>query len=209
MKEVILKSNNGKYIISRFIRFKISKNTNFKFEYKGKLYDKSIASEKREVKQVSYLVEALNIKNKKKRLSFVYDKACDLLDDDFYGKNICGFNCGKCINDRKYNNMGGGCCCDSKHHKFMCPYLTIKGCSVRCLACKFHICDTLKKKGYKYRLNDIYILKYLLNWKQKLIIYNDFFMTKEEVLKGIYRNSIILWLFSKPKKFVRYNLDNE
>ncbi len=207
MKEIVLKKIDDKYVIPRFIRFKISKNTNFKFEYKGKLYNKVVDSDDKEVKQISLLVEALNIKNRKKRLEFIYDKACDLLDADFYGKNVCEFNDGKCINDRKYNNMGGGCCCDSKHHKFMCPYLTDKGCSVRCLACKFHICDTLKKKGYKYRLNDIYILKYLLNWKQKLIIYNDFFMSKEEVLKQVYRNSIILWSFSKKKKFVKYDVE--
>jgi len=44
MKEIILKRIDGKYIIPRFIRFKIGKNTNFKFEYKGKLYDKVIDS---------------------------------------------------------------------------------------------------------------------------------------------------------------------
>lgn len=208
MKKVVLKRINGAYKIPKFLKITAGRKRYF-FEYRDMLYNKEIDTTDKEVKQVSLLVEALNIKKRKKRLSFIYDKACDLLDDDFYGKNICGFECGKCINDRKYNNMGGGCCCDSKYHKFMCPYLTDKGCSVKCLACKFHICNTLKEKGYKYYLNDIYILKYLLTWKQKLIIYNDFFMSKEEVLKKVYRNSVILWSFTKKKKLVKYNVKNK
>ncbi len=208
MKEVILKSVNGKYSIPRFIRFRISKNTNFKFEYKGKTYDKSINSKNSEIKQVSYLVEALNIKNKKKRLEFVYDKSCDLLDADFYGKNICEFKNGKCLHDRYYGGKGGGCCCRSDH-SLMCKHLTKTGCSVRCLSCKFHICNLVKKKGIRYHFNDIYLIKYLFNWKQKLMIFTDFFMTKEESLRNIYRNSIILWCFSKSKKFVKYTLDDE
>lgn len=207
MKEVILKRVNGVYKIPKFLKLTLGIKKYY-FEYNDALYNKELETNDKEVKQISLLVEALNIKNKKERLFFIYDKACDLLDNDFYGKNICEFKCGKCIRDRKLNNMGGGCCCDSKFHKSMCQYLTDKGCQVRCLACKFHICDTLKKKGYKYRLNDIYILKYLLNWKQKLIIYNDFFMNKEEVLKEVRRNSIVLWAFSRKKKFVKYNIKN-
>lgn len=52
------------------------------------------------------------------------------------------------------------------------------------------------------------MLKYLLNWKQKIMVYNDFFMTKEEVLKDVYKNSIILWTLSKKRDFIKYKLDD-
>lgn len=205
MKEVIIKKVNGSYKIPKFLRLKAGK-LKYKFEYNSKMYGKEINADDKDTKQISLLVEALNINNKNERLEFIYDKSCDLLDNDFYGKNLCGFKNGKCIYDRKEKNLGGGCCCDSKNHLTMCPYLTNKGCSIRCLACKFHICSFLRKKGYKYHINDIYLLRYLLNWKQKIMVYNDFFMTKEEVLKDIKKNSIILWIFSKGKKFVKYDI---
>lgn len=203
--DIIIEKVNDKYKIPRFLRWKI-KNNKFKFKYNGKLYDKEIKTNDKDVRQTSLLVNALNIKDKKQRLSYIYDKSCDFLDEDFIFKNVCDFKCGKCAQDRLFNNLGGGCCCDSKGHETMCPYLTKKGCSIKCLACKFHICKTLKKKGYKYQVNDIYMLKYLLNWKQKIIIYNDFFMTKNEVLKDVIKNSIIIWAFSKRKEFVKYNI---
>lgn len=206
MKKVIIKEKNGVYKIPITLKVLKSKKKYF-FEYKGKLYDKEIEYGNNNVRQVSLLVNALNIKNKKERLSFMYDRACDLLDVDFYKKNVCEFKCGKCITDRLNNNLGGGCCCDSKDHKGMCMYLSKDGCKIRCLTCKLHICRTLKKKGYRYRINDIYMLKYLLNFKQKIMLYNDFFMTKEEILKDLNRNSLIMWLFSKKRKFIKHNLD--
>ncbi len=198
MKEVVIKKINGKYKIPRFIRFKAKKDTIFKVERQEKMSNK-------EDIQVSLLVEALNIKDKRKRLEFVYDKSCELLDNDFYGCNLCEFKNNRCMHDRIHAKSMDGCC-RSNDDKKKCPYIKNHRCTIKCLACKFHICYLLRKKGYKYRVNDIYLLKYLYNWKQKIIIYNDFFMTKEEVLKDVYRNSIIYWaLFSKNKKFIDNN----
>ena len=204
MKPIVLKKINNVYKIPKFLKIYAGKRK-FYFEDKGKLYDKKIKTDDKEVRQVSLLTEALNIKSRKERFSYIYDMSCDLLDEDFIYKNVCDFKCGKCIKDRLYNKLGGGCCCD-RNHETMCPYLTKSGCSIRCLACKFHICNVLKKNGYKYRIKDIYILRYLLNWKQKIMVYNDFFMTHDEVLKHVIKNSILLWLFSKKKRFVKYNI---
>ena len=74
-------------------------NHNFKLEYNGKLYDKEI-KDNYEIRQISLLVEALNIKNRKERLEFVYDKTCELLDSRFQEENICQFKSNKCILDR-------------------------------------------------------------------------------------------------------------
>ena len=194
MSNIVLKKKNGHYKIPRFIRFRISKKNNF-------TYEKSNNSDIEE-RQISLLVNALNITNKKERLSYIYDETCRLLDNDFYGKNICEFKNGKCMHDRCYNSVGGGCCCN-KDKSLVCPYLSDKGCTVKCLACKFHTCKMVRDKGYRFKVNDIYMLKYLLNWKQKIMLYLDFFMSKEEVLKDLNRNSIILWNFSKTRKFIK------
>lgn len=201
-KCIIIKKVNGKYKISKFIRFKIRKNIDFKFEYQGKLYSKEIKSSNKEITQISLLIEALNIKDKKQRLEFVYDKSCDLLDDDFYGKNICEFKNNRCMHDRIHASSMDGCCRSNDNEK-KCKYINNHMCSIRCLACKFHICYCVRQKGYKYKVNDILMLKYLYNWKQKIIAYNNFFMTKEETLKDVYRNSIIYWvLFNKTRNFI-------
>lgn len=201
-KEYIIKNKDGKYKIPRFIRFMIYLNFNFKFEYNNKLYNHKIDVDDKEVKQISMLVECLNIKKRKPRLRMVYDMACELLDSDFYGKNICEFRDNKCIHDRLHATSCDGCC-RSNDGSRRCKYIANHRCTTKCLACKFHICYCIRNKGYKYKVNDIYVLKYLYNWKQKLIIYTDFFMTEDEVLKDVYRNSIIFWsLFTKTKKFI-------
>lgn len=203
MKEFVFEKVKGKYKVPKFIRFVAGKR-DFKFEYNGKLYNKELKTNK-EVRQISLLVEALNIKDKRKRLKFIYDKSCELLDDDFYGKNICEFKNNKCIHDRKHNASCDGCCKTNDGAR-MCKYLKDHRCSTSCLACKFHICYCIRRKGYKYKINDIYMLKYLYNIKQKIIVYNDFFMTPEEVLEDIYKNSIILWTFRRKKE---YWIDNK
>lgn len=196
--EVVLKKVNGKYKVPRLIRFMISKKNSFKFEYNGKLYNKEIKTDNLEVKQVSLLVEALNIKDRKRRLTFVYDKSCDLLDGDFYGKNLCEFKNNRCMHDRLHAKSMDGCC-RSNDDKKKCPYIKNHRCQTKCLACKFHVCYCLKKKGIRYHVNDIYLIKYLYSWKQKLIIWCNFFLSREENLKDVYKNSIILWAL-KPAK---------
>ena len=208
MKKVVFRKVDGKYNVPKFVKYNL-KNRKYYFEYNGKLYDEEIDTEDKELKQISFLTKALNIKNKKERLSYAYDKACDLLDDDFYGKNVCKFNkSGKCVKDRKCNTFGGGCCCDHTN-KTMCKHLLKDGCKERCLACKFYTCSILKNKGYKYDINDIYVLKYIFNIRQKIMLCNDFFMTKDEVLKDVNRNSILLWSFRKTPKFVKYEMKNK
>lgn len=198
MKKYVFKLKKGKYKIPRFIRLFVGKRK-FYFEHNGKLYDEEIKDNK-EVRQISLLTKALNIKDKKKRISFVYDKSCDLLDDDFYGKNICEFKDNKCIHDRLHNASCDGCCRTNDGLR-KCKYLENHRCKTKCLACKFHICYCIRKKGYKYKINDIYMIKYILNWKQKIIIYNDFFMTPKEVLNDVYKNSILRWTFKKTKDY--------
>jgi len=200
MKEVLLQKGCK---IPRFIRFKIGKNVVFKVKHQDKTYDCEIMTDDKELKQLSLLVEALNIKDKKQRLAFVYDKSCELLDNDFYGKNLCEFKSNKCMHDRIHAKSMDGCCRSNDNSK-KCPYINNHRCTVKCLACKFHVCYCLRKKGIKYKVNDIYLLKYLYNWKQKIMIYNNFFMTREENLKDVYRNSIIYWtLFSSKAKFIK------
>ena len=206
-KKIILKKEDGIYNIPRFIRFEIRKNTKFYYEYNGKLYDKE-KKDNLEVWQISILVCALNIKKRKERLKYVYDRACDILDSGFYGKNLCEFKNNQCMHDRLHAKSLDGCCRNNNNSR-KCRYIKNHRCETRCLACKLHVCYCIKEKGIKYKVNDILALKYLYSWKQKIIVRCDFFMTEEEVLKDVYRNSLIIWsLFTRHKSFVK-NIDND
>ena len=200
-KEVIIRvDDNGNFKLSRFIRLFDSKNKKYKVLYKGKEYIKE--SNIKEIRELTQIIEALNIKDKRKRLLFICNKACDILDDNFSCQKMCKFKNNKCIYDRMKKDKYNGCCgtIDRKKH---CKYLINNNCSTRCLACKFHICHTLKKMGYKYKVDDILVLKYLLNWKQKIMVYLDFFMTPDEVVEDLYKNNIIAWAFRKTEeKFI-------
>ncbi len=197
-KEIVIKvNNNGLFKVPLFLRLRDSKKKKYKILYKNKYYESE--QKDKNIMQISQVVEALNIKDKKKRLEYIYDRACDILDSDFYGKNVCEFKDNRCIHDRKFKVSCDGCCRSNDGKKY-CMYLVNHRCSIRCLACKFHVCSCIRKKGLKYRVNDILVIKYLLNFRQKCICYLNFFKTKEETIKDLYKNSIILWAFKKNKE---------
>lgn len=194
MKDIIIKKVNGNYKIPGFLRLKLLSH-NFKLEYNGKLYDKEI-KDNYEIRQISLLVEALNIKERKERLAFIYDKTCELLDSRFQEENICQFKSNKCILDRiNKANIDG--CCRCRDNKKRCRFLLNHRCTDKNLSCKFYTCSYLKSKGYSFKINDIYLIKYLYNWKQKIFCYYDFFMSRDEVLKDIYANSLLKWAFCR------------
>ena len=135
--------------------------------------------------------KVLDIKDKEKRLKYLYDLICDYLDKEFRNKNICGFKCDICVRrqdmiDRgiKKDTYKNGCCYSYMKHKD-CIYLENGKCKTENIGCKLFTCHYLKKKGYKYKLNDIYLAKYFFNLRQKLYIENAIKMSREEVIKGI------------------------
>ena len=195
-KVLIIKKENSKYKIPKLLRYRLW-NHDIKFEYKGKLYDSEI-NDNKEIRQISLLVEASNIKRRKERLTFIYDKSCDLLDEIFNEKNLCKFKNNQCFVNRIHGcNVDG--CCRFRDNKPACKFLTKHRCTTRNLACKLHVCSYLRKKGYYFKVNDIYMLRYLYSWKQKLFCYFNIFISRKEFLKDIYNNSIILWVFKFRK----------
>lgn len=134
----------------------------------------------------------LSIEDKEDYYSKLYDLICDYLDNEFQTKNICGFCKGICkrrqdmINRNiKKDTYRDGCC-----HRYItgedCKHLIPgKGCKIRNIGCKLFTCHYLKKQGYRYSLNKIYLSRYLLNYKQKRYLENTLFVEKEIALKEI------------------------
>ena len=66
--------------------------------YKSILYYNTLFEVKNNIneKNIDYITNALNMKNRKKRIEYVYDQSCKLIDRKNQGINICGFENGKC-----------------------------------------------------------------------------------------------------------------
>ena len=154
-------------------------------KYLEEINDKDINSKMKIVDSI------LEIEDKEKRVNYIYDLLCDYLDKEFKDKNICDFNCGICKKRQEMIRQGvkkstyvNGCCYSYLKNS-NCKYLDNGTCTTRNLGCKLFTCDYLIRKGYKYKLKDIYLSKYFFNFRQKLYIENSTRISKEEVIKGI------------------------
>lgn len=174
---MVIKENQSKYLFfykSILIRF-------CKFETTSKDVQDSI------------IVNALNIKNRKKRIAYIYDSTCDYIDNFYNNENICGFkNCQCYIQRKKKNNLKCGCC-------RMCLYKTDKGCPSKNLACKLFNCSEVYCRRKVITYKDLKTLK-VLSFRQRFIVKSDYFSLREDVLKDLYSYSII---YSAIRIFVR------
>ena len=90
--EKVLKINNQK---------DLNKFYNRLFLYRSFLYNFVTFKLERDKYDINDLILALNIKNRRKRLEFIYDTACQEIDDYFANKNVCDFKNNKCRLQRK------------------------------------------------------------------------------------------------------------
>lgn len=155
--------------IKRIILYKSILYINTEFQVKGcQVNDK-----------IQQMINGLNIKNRYKRITYVYDTACSIIDSNTKGLNVCGFKNNKCYIQQKQNNGKCNGCCR------LCKYQNSNGCPTKNLACKLFNCSEVKKRYKSIEYKDLAILK-LLSLKNRLIVKSDYFSTREEVLKDLY-----------------------
>ena len=169
--KTILISNSNDY--NKFLR-KLS-------IYKSILYCNTLFVIKSNINDnmIDYIINALNIKNRKKRITYIYDSSCKLIDDNTKSINICGFKDDKCYVQRNLNNGKCNGCCRK------CLYQTNKGCPTKNLSCKLFNCSEVTSRYNTIKYDDLKILK-LLSLKNRIIIKSDYFSRREDVLKDLY-----------------------
>lgn len=142
---------------------------------------------------VKHSILLLNYKAKKEKYNYLYDSICDYLDDIVVKNNVCGFENDKCI-AKKNTNCTMGCCHHFKNRYFgllyekelhLCEYQKDKRCTAKCITCKMYMCDTLRKKGYKFTTQNVLLIKRYFNPIQKLVIITSFFTPKEKIMKRL------------------------
>ncbi|MBR3362721.1 MAG: hypothetical protein IKG40_02215 [Bacilli bacterium] len=157
------------------------KNTKLLFLYRSILF-KFIKFETKD-KNLKPIVKALNIKNKKQRIEYIYDEAIKIINN-YYSDDLCKFIDNKCIAARKYKkDKINGCC-------RLCIHQNSKGCKVNNLSCKLFYCKAALENIKKLNIDEIAILK-CLNKRQRFILKSDYFSTREEVINDLYYGIII------------------
>lgn len=130
-------------------------------------------------KTIEYIENALNIKNRRKRIEYIFDTSCKIIDENTNNKNICGFKEGKCfVQQRKKDGKCNGCC-------RKCLYQSKNGCLTKNLTCKLFYCSEVKTRYNVIKYEDLKLLK-LLSIKNRCIIKHDFFSKREDYLKDLY-----------------------
>ena len=146
--------------------------------------------------EVNDICLALNIKNRNKRIEFIYNKACQIIADQNLNIDTCGFKSNKCFVQQKLNNNKSNGCCR------LCLYQSTKGCITENLTCKLFNCSEVKCRYKVLEYKDIEILK-LLSLKNRFIIKHDYFSLKEDVLKDLYSISFFYSCIRILYRFVR------
>lgn len=151
------------------------------------------------------IIMALNMKNRYKKISFIYDEACTFIDKKFVNiKNMCGFKNNRCY-AQKGTNKCNGCC-------RYCKYQSNKGCTSSNLACKLFFCDEVRKRYEVIEFKDIDILK-CFSLRQKILVRHSYFSSREDVIMDLYIGSLIIGVvriyYRIIKGFVSLSLNNK
>ncbi len=174
----------------------------YKIIYRNKVLKLNIGKDIKENDKEELLMceHAFNIKDKNKRLEYVYDTICDYHDKLYINTNICEFDKdGRCLCQREYHHPAktNGCC-------GLCTYLGKNGCTIKSIACKSHFCRyIIKKKNIKSH-REVKLYKYFLTAPQKNVASYNYWNTKEENLRIMKKNSFIYLFFMKDKKMKRW-----
>ena len=143
------------------------------------------------------------IKDKKEKYNYLYDNICWYLDNEFAKNNYCGFKNNKCIAIKPESTNCYCCCWHFKNKRFGALYQSAKTmvpceyfddnkktCSTKCIRCKLVSCPAVKKKGGKFTIWNVLLIKYYFNIVQKTIVLCTPYTKKEIILKWINRTAI-------------------
>lgn len=157
-------------------------------------------------KEFKTIVEALNIKNRYKRIYFVIDNLCNQIDRYYKDCNLCEFKNNQCLCHRKQNlNYINGCC-------RKCRYQSTNGCTTKNFACKMFNCTYARRKYKVLTYKDLPLLK-VLTPLQRLNLKCDYFSSIDEVALDLFCGPV----YSVPRILIRgaktlfgkYNFDKK
>jgi hypothetical protein len=186
-KIIVVEKNKENYFYKKIKWLKIlkSKNYTFSIEYCEHKYKNNTKKTPKKLYMILNIISILNTKDKKEMYGLIYDYSCEYLDNEFSCKNICDFKDDMCIYNRSKNKgIKVSSCCERNRTRIICEKFdkVNKCCTIKCIGCKLFTCRYLRKKGIKYKANDIPYLKYFLSPRQKKICENLLYIDKDEII---------------------------
>ena len=143
---------------------------------------------------IYHFIEALNIKNKKQRIIYLYDTLCQQIDMFYVDKNPCDFKHDRCISQRKKIKHKNGCC-------RLCKYAGPKGCTTSNFTCKIFYCYTVKEKNRTLGPKDLPLLK-CFSLRQRFLLRYEYFSSREDVITDLWIESLFINLFRIYPRFI-------
>lgn len=173
--------------LQKIVKRCIQKKLVLGVKYEGKnIIGELIADEQDNQTEIIKCLKAVLIKEKRKKIEYIYDQVCEELDEEFAKNNYCDFKDDVCIEKRNCSErVTMGCCHKFKHPITMngelkeCPYLVDRHCSTQCITCKLFTCDAIK---VKFKLKNIPLIECFFNPIQKLIVKTNFFTKREKII---------------------------
>ncbi len=135
---------------------------------------------------IKKIEHAINIKDTKKRYSYIYDTVCDYIDKQYLDCNYCDFKDDVCIYFREKgetNHKNG--CCYADFRDGICEHFENKSCNIKSISCKLYSCPLLRDNGINFKMRDIPIIKYFFSIRQKYYIKYSFFKPKVYVMNKL------------------------
>lgn len=163
--------------------------------YKSFFYKKVVFILTEDKYEIEEIIKALNIKKRKDRIIYIYDKACKKIDDHYKKNNICGFKNNQCYVQQKLNNGRINGCCR------WCLYQSSKGCKTTNLTCKLFTCSEIEKRCSIIKFDDLNILR-ILTKRQQLIVKSNYFTKRESFINDLYIGSFIMWEIKQALRFI-------
>ncbi len=143
------------------------------------------SSNNRDLQKIEQVIKAYNIKDLKKRYTYIYDMVCKDLDEKFSKENLCDFQNNKCkaVRDGHYCNSLYGCCYGPNRGK--CKNLINNKCNIKSISCKLFTCRYLRKNNCKFFIRDIPLLNLFFNYRQKYLISYSIFIDEDQIIESL------------------------
>lgn len=139
---------------------------------------------------------ALNIKNRRKRIVYLYERCCEIIDR--YNSEhciTCRYSAEGICEDPKHQTRKNGCCCH-------CYLQSSDGCPTRNLSCKLYFCDHISNRYHPLTMEDINLLR-MFTASQREIIKSNVFVTEKTYIRLLYIGSYLLFCMYSVIKLYR------
>jgi hypothetical protein len=163
-------------------------NTKIGLKYKKKIiFDDNEV--KKELKDLAQIITAINKKDKRERYEYIYDKVCENIEQQMTENNYCDFIDNRCIANRTQKTVRhiNGCC--YKRGEGLCKLLDNGKCKIKNISCSLFMCSYMKKKGIEFSCDKLLLTKYFFNRKERKILKNSFFKSKDEIIDRLLHNN--------------------